>query len=162
MIYSPMGVLHMAAAMTAISSGLAVILLPKGRALHRLLGLVYVFGMLTTNISALMIYHLTRQFNLFHAFALLSLCLVVVALSMPIMRPRNWVFHHVHLMGWSYLGLLAAALNEIAIRLPLHVNTPPRTLAVGAVLAIGVATTGAILCPRWERAALRLAPAGRR
>jgi uncharacterized membrane protein len=162
MIHSSMGGLHMIAALAAILLGLAVTISPKGNASHRLIGLGYAFCMLMTNISALMVYHLTGHFNLFHAFALLSLLLVLAALSMPIARPRNWVFHHVHLMGWSYLGLLAAAMNEVAIRLPMHVNTPSRTLAVGAVLFMATAAAGALLRPRWERAALKLVPAGRR
>ena len=162
MIHSSVGGMHMVSALAAILLGFAVTVSPKANTPHRLLGLAYVFAMLMTNISALMIYQLTRHFNLFHGFALLSLCLVLAGLSMPIARPRNWVFHHIHLMGWSYLGLLAAAMNEVAIRLPLHVNTPSRTLAVGAVLAAGTAAAGAILRPCWERAALKLVPAGRR
>ncbi|HJS45313.1 MAG TPA: DUF2306 domain-containing protein [Rhizomicrobium sp.] len=162
MVHSVMGSMHAIAALAAIVLGFAVTVLPKGRAPHRLLGLAYLFAMLMTNVSALTIYDLTRGFNLFHAFALLSLFLVLTGLLMPIARPRNWVFHHAHLMGWSYLGLLAAAMNEAAIRLPLHVDTPPRILAVGALLAVATGLVGAVLRPRWERAALKLAPAGRR
>ena len=162
MVHSTMGSVHMVTALAAILFGLVVILFPKGRAAHRMAGLAYVFAMLLTNISALMLYNLTGRFNLFHAFALLSLAVTLPGLLMPIVRPRNWIFHHVHLMGWSYLGLLAAAANEAAIRLPLHVDTPPRILAVGAFLAVATGLAGAVLRSRWERAALKLVPAGRR
>ncbi|HKY17306.1 MAG TPA: DUF2306 domain-containing protein [Rhizomicrobium sp.] len=162
MVHSTMGSVHMVTALAAIVLGCAVTILPKGRAPHRLLGLAYVFAMLLTNISALMLYNLTGRFNLFHAFALLSLVLTLPGLLMPIMRPRNWIFHHVHLMGWSYLGLLAAAANEAAIRLPLHLDTAPRILAAGAIIAVGTGVVGFILRPRWERAAHNLTPAGRR
>jgi len=162
MIHSSMGGMHLIAALTAIVLGLAATILPKGSAPHRLLGLAYVFAMLITNVSALTLYNLTRHFNLFHAFALLNLFLILAALLMPIARPRNWVFHHVHLTGWSYLGLLAGAMNEAAVRLPLHVDTPSRTLTVGIFLAVATGLAGAALRRRWERAALKLVPAGRR
>ena len=161
-MHMPLAVLHIVSASLALLLGFFVAMGQKGNPPHRMAGLAYVFAMLLTNISALMLYNLTGRFNLFHAFALLSLALTLPGLLMPIMRPRNWIFHHVHLMGWSYLGLLAAAMNEAAIRLPLHVDTPPRILAVGAFLAVATGLAGAVLRSRWERAALKLFPAGRR
>jgi hypothetical protein len=118
------------------------------------MGLAYVFAMLVTNMSALMIYRLTGHFGLFHVFALLSLAYTLAGLAMPVLRRPNWLAAHVQWMTWSYLSLLAASLNEMLIRLPLHLNTPPRTIAVGAGLGIAVTAAGLVLQPRLRRAVL--------
>jgi uncharacterized membrane protein len=157
-MHGPLAYLHVASALVALLSGLFVVLWRKGKALHRLLGIIYVFAMLQTNVSALMIYHLTGRFGLFHVFALLSLAYTLAGLAMPILRPRNWLNAHVQWMCWSYLSLLAASLNELAIRLPLHVNTPPRIFAVGTVLGLSVLAAGMALRPRLKQAAQRFSP----
>jgi uncharacterized membrane protein len=151
----PIAILHVATALAALGSGLFVILWRKGRAVHRLMGLVYVFTMLMTNISALMIYRLNGHFNLFHVFALLSLFYTLIGLALPILRRGNWLSLHVQWMSWSYLSLLAAALNEVIIRLPLHMNTPSRTLAVGAAIGVGLTALCLGLRPRLRHAAQR-------
>jgi uncharacterized membrane protein len=156
-MHGPLATLHVAAAVAALGSGLLVILWRKGRAVHRMVGLAYVFAMLMTNISALMIYRLNGHFNLFHVFALLSLFYTLIGLAMPIVRPRNWLNLHVQWMGWSYLSLLAAALNELLIRLPLQLDTPMRTLAVGAAIGVVLTACGLGLRPNFRRAAQRFA-----
>ncbi|HMH64188.1 MAG TPA: DUF2306 domain-containing protein [Rhizomicrobium sp.] len=157
-MHGPLAYLHVAAALIALLSGLFVVFWRKGKALHRLLGIVYVFAMLQTNVSALMIYHLTGRFGLFHVFALLSMAYTLAGLAMPILRRQGWLNAHVQWMSWSYLSLLAASLNELLIRLPLHVNTPPCIFAVGAILGLSVLAAGLALRPRLRRAALRHAP----
>ena len=148
---APMGWMHVVSASVALVAMPPILLWPKGRSVHRMAGLVYVFAMLTANISALMIYHLTGRFGLFHAFALLSLLYTLMGLAMVLARPRNWLMRHAQWMCWSCLSLLAASLNEMAIRLPLHVNTPSRILTVGACLGIGVLAAGMALQPRLKR-----------
>ena len=152
-MHGPMAYLHVVAALMAIVSGLFVVLWRKGKAVHRLMGLMYVFATLVTNVSALMIYRLTGHFGVFHVFALLSLVYTLVGLAMPIIRPRNWLNAHVQWMSWSYLSLLAAALNELIIRLPLHMNTPPRIVGVGIAIAVFLTAAGLALRPRLRRAA---------
>src|SRR5215469_340453 len=112
MIHSTMGGMHMIAALAAILLGLAVILLPKGRAAHRLLGLGYSFAMLVTCISALLLYGMTGHFGLFHVFAVLCLVYVVLGVAQAILRRGDWMRRHLTWMGWSYIGLLAAAATE--------------------------------------------------
>jgi len=99
----------------------------------------------------LMIYRLTGHFDMFHAFALLSLATTLVAVTMPILRRPDWLAAHVRWMSWSYLGLIAAALNELVIRLPLDVNTPSRIFAAGACIAVGITIAGIALAPRLKR-----------
>lgn len=154
-MHGPVATMHVAAAVIALLGGLLVVLWRKGKALHRLAGLVYVFAMLVTNISALMIYRLTGHFGLFHVFALLSLFYTIAGLIMPIFRPRNWLDSHIQWMSWSYLSLLAAAMNELLIRLPLHLDTPSRTIAVGIGLGTVLTAIGLGLRPHLRRIAHR-------
>jgi len=153
-MHGPLAYMHVTAALTALSSGLFVILWRKGRALHRLIGLLFVFAMLVTNISALMIYRLTGHFGLFHALALLSLIYTLGGLAMPVLRPPGWLATHVRLMSWSYLGLLAAALNETLVRLPLfHVNTPRQIFTAGGIIAVCILVVGRALQPKLQKMA---------
>jgi len=148
--------IHVWAALVALPSGLAVVLLRKGGALHRCIGLVYVFAMLALNLAALAIYHLTGHFDLFHGFAILSLIFTLLGLTMPIFRPSNWRLRHARWMSWSVLSLLGAALNEAAIRLPLHVDRPARIIGVGMAIAMAITVAGFWLYPRLSRAVSRL------
>jgi uncharacterized membrane protein len=155
MIHSAMGGLHAVAALAAILLGLAVILLPKGRALHRLLGLTYVFSMLTTSISALLLYGMTGHFGLFHFFALVSLISVIAGLIQPIFRRPDWMRRHLIWLAWSYLGLLAAAATEAAIRLPMlkHLANG-ETFLLGGAIGVAAMVIGWSMMPHWTRKAL--------
>jgi uncharacterized membrane protein len=95
-----MGFVHIALAVAALASGLAVALLPKGTRRHRLLGRVYVASMLGLNLTALAIYNLFGVFGPFHVAALISLA-TVAAGWVPALRvarcaggstctPRSW------------------------------------------------------------------------
>lgn len=156
-MHTPYSLMHVTAALVALVSGALVIRAPKGRAMHRLLGIIYVFAMLITNMAALMIYSLTGRFGLFHAFALLSLACTLAGLAMPIIKPRDWIVRHVYCMAWSYLGLLAATANEAVIHLPLHIHGAPRIIASGVVIALVTMVAGRCLRPRMMRAARNFA-----
>jgi uncharacterized membrane protein len=155
MIHSAMGGMHAVAALAAILLGLTVILLPKGRALHRLLGLAYIFSMLTTCISALLLYRMTGHFGLFHFFAMVSLIGVIMGLVQPIFRQPDWTRRHLIWLAWSYLGLLAAAATEAAVRLPMlkHLANG-ETFMLGGAISLVVMVIGWAMMPHWTRKAL--------
>jgi len=155
MTHSPMGSLHLASALAAIVLGLAVILLPKGRAPHRLLGLAYAFAMLVACTSALMLYQMTGHFGLFHVFAVLCLIYVVAGIAHAILRRDGWLRRHLIFMGWSYLGLLAAAATEAFIRLPMlnHLGAN-QTFLLGGAIGMAVTVIGLTTMPYWTRLAL--------
>jgi len=155
MTHSVMGAMHLFAALASILLGAAVIFLPKGHAAHRLLGLAYSFAMLTTCTSALLLYGMTGHFGLFHFFALVCLTYVVMGVAQPILRRGDWVRRHLIWMGWSYLGLLAAAATEVFIRLPglTHISDN-QTFLLGGALGAAIAVLGWLLMPRWTRMAL--------
>lgn len=151
-MHSPVGALHLIAALTALPAGAVTVLAPKGGGLHRMLGIVYAFSMLLLCISALMLYNLTGHFGLFHVFAILALFYTLAGLASAVLRFKGWLAWHVQWMTWSYLSLLAAALNEALIRLPLHLNTVPLIFGVGVGSAILIVGVWIVLRPRLNRA----------
>lgn len=161
MIHSVMGGMHMIAALAAMLLGLAVILLPKGRSTHRLLGLSYSFAMLMTCTSALLLYGMTGHFGLFHVFAVVCLIYVMMGIIQAILRRGEWLRRHLTWMGWSYLGLLAAAATEACVRFPVFSRlTNGETFLLGGGIAAIVLVAGWMMMPRWTRHALaRFAPA---
>ena len=154
-MHTPYSLMHLVAALIALPSGAVIVLFPKGTGLHRLLGIVYAFAMLVLCLSALLIYSLTGHFGLFHVFAILALFYTGLGLVTALLRPRNWLTQHVRWMTWSYLSLLAATLNEILIRLPLHLNSAPRAMAVGAGTAVLIGLAYVLLLPRLRAAIAR-------
>jgi uncharacterized membrane protein len=156
MVHSSMGGMHVGAALAAILLGLAVIVSPKGHALHRFLGLAYAFCMLTSCCGALLLYRMTGHFGLFHFFALMCLVYVVLGLTEAILRRPNWLRRHLTWMGWSYLGLLAAAATEVLIRLRLLPRlSATETFIFGGAMSVIITAIGAALMPRLQRLALR-------
>ncbi|HEU0014841.1 MAG TPA: DUF2306 domain-containing protein [Longimicrobium sp.] len=114
-----LGWFHLACAVAALASGAAVLLRRKGNRAHRRTGWVYVGSMLALNGTALMIYRLTGGFGPFHVAALASLATVLAGIVPAVRRrPANWVEHHYWWMTYSYVGLCAAAVSEVATRTP--------------------------------------------
>ncbi len=166
-----LGWTHTIAAATALAAGAAVLLTRKGTRRHRQLGWAYVVSMLLLNGTALMIYRLFGRFGPFHAGAVFSFVTVVAGTAAalgarrargrrdPARRARA-IERHYQWMTWSYVGLAAAAVSEIATRVPALRPRPGQgmmvfgiTVAVATLLVIVV---GAQLIRR-RRAAL-LAP----
>jgi uncharacterized membrane protein len=112
--------LHITTAIIAIVAGLFVLLQVKGTRQHRRLGRVYVASMVTLNVSSFFIFQLTGEFSPFHVAAFLSLATVIAGL-LPLYRRRpaeGWLELHFQFMVGSYIGLLAAAASEVAVRIP--------------------------------------------
>src|SRR3982750_2213322 len=103
----PLGLLHLSASIVALLSGAVVLLRRKGNAAHRRIGWVYVVSMVVLNVTALMIYRLTRSFGPFHVAAVVSLASLIAGI-IPAWRrlPKNgWLDRHYSRMSYSYLGL---------------------------------------------------------
>lgn len=114
----PLGTVHAALGLLAMTLGLFVVAMRKGTATHRRLGLFYAVAMVLLNATALMIYDLFGRFGPFHVLALVSLGTITVGVvPVWIRRPRGWLDLHAHLMSWSYAGLIAAFFAEIGVRL---------------------------------------------
>ncbi len=153
--FSEIGALHFFSACASLGLGLLVLLLRKGTRTHRAFGLLYAFAMLAVNASALMLFHLTGRFGVFHALALLSLSGIVAGVSATIFRWKNWLYSHYRAMSMSYVGLLAAASAEAMVRIPaLHVRTASMGIAIGVGIAILFTIGGTMLVRRLMPAAL--------
>ena len=150
----PLGATHAAFGLAALVCGLGVLLLPKGTALHRRIGLLYAMTMVLLNGTALAIYDLFGGFGVFHVLALVSLTtLAAGVLPVWLRRPRDWMEIHARCMSWSYAGLVAAFFSEIGARLP-GVGFLPGVL-VPTVVVIAVAAV--LIHVRVPRMAARMA-----
>lgn len=146
---TPLGLTHTIAALASLLLGAAVLLIRKGTRRHRQMGWAYVASMLLLNATALLIYRLFGRFGPFHVAAIFSLMTVlagtVAALGARRARGGSDVLErsralerHYHWMTWSYVGLAAAAVSEIATRLPALRPGPGQGIVFG--VTVGVAT----------------------
>ena len=165
-----LGWTHTIAALASLLAGAAVLLTAKGTRRHRQLGWTYVVSMLLLNGTALLIYRLFGRFGPFHVGAVFSLVTVVAGTAAavgsrrararrnPVDRARA-LERHYQWMTWSYVGLAAAAVSEIATRMPALRPRPGQGMAFGITVAVAtllVVAVGARLIRR-RRSAL-LAP----
>jgi uncharacterized membrane protein len=142
----PFGLFHAILGLVALLLGLAILLQRKGTLRHRQLGYAYVGTMLLLNGSALAIYDLNGRFGPFHVGAVISLASVAAGLIPVMLRvpSRNWLRVHAETITWSYVGLVAAFLSEIAVRLP------GSNVALGAMVGTAIAMAGgAVLIRRY-------------
>lgn len=150
-----LGLTHTVAAVVALVAGAAVLLTRKGTRRHRQLGWAYVVSMLLLNATALLIYRLFGRFGPFHVGAIFSFVTVVAgtAAALGARRARGRhdavararaVERHYQWMTYSYVGLAAAAVSEIATRMPALRPRPGEgaafaiTVAVATIVVIGV------------------------
>ena len=152
-INGPLGALHTLSATIALIVGLIVLLSKKGTGEHKKLGYIYVLSMLILNISAIPITNMSGSIGLFHVFILISLPTIITAIYIPLfMRNKpNWVSMHFSFMYWSYVGLVAAFINEVMVRLPaiifvadkINNQITEQTVNIAAILAF--TTTGIVI-----------------
>ena len=74
--------------------------------------------MLALNGTALLIYELYGGFGPFHWMSLVSLATVIAGFAPTWRKAPGWIYPHAYLMAWSYTGLMAAAVAEVASRVP--------------------------------------------
>lgn len=150
-----LGWTHTGAALLAMASGAAVLLTRKGTTRHRQLGWVYAVSMLALNGTALFIYRLFGGVGPFHVFAVLSLVTVLLGVVAATQARRyrrarrgadraRAVERHYAWMTWSYVGLLAAAVSEVATRVPALRPGPGQGLAFGLTVAVATVVVVAI------------------
>src|ERR1043165_6260449 len=110
---------HISFSAVSLVLGAFIFVNTKGTSQHRWVGTLYCVSMVGLNLTALGIYNLTGRFNFFHFTAILSLAMVLVGWAQVIFRRRlrNWLYRHYVYMCWSYMALVAAALNEGFVRL---------------------------------------------
>ncbi len=97
--------------------------------------------MLIVNVSALSMYRMTDGPNHFHALAALSLSAVVPGAVAAVLRK---ITAHYFFMSWSYVGLLAAFLSQLATQAPAILESEA-PLGASPLLVVGAATAGVVL-----------------
>src|SRR5919108_5806657 len=114
------GLVHALFGVAALTLGLTLLLRRKGTRAHRRIGQGYVLSMVLLNTTALMIYDLYGRFGPFHVAALVSLATIGAGFIPVYLRrpPAAWMQLHATFMCWSYVGLLAAFVSEVAVRVP--------------------------------------------
>lgn len=128
--------LHLLASILALISGTVVLFSQKGTIQHKIVGYVYLISMLVVLTTALMIYRLFGGFNIFHFIAIVGLLYIVAGFLPVLIRPKNWIKRHVYFMYWSVIGLYAAFVAEIMVRIP----STPFWWMVGIGVAMVTAT----------------------
>ncbi|MBK7317330.1 DUF2306 domain-containing protein [Candidatus Villigracilis affinis] len=139
MIYQFVSTFHMVSAVSALIFGACVLLARKGTRLHKQLGYAYFFNMLGLNLTALFIYQLTGHFGPFHGAALASLLTLLAGFIPAYLRlPHGrWLEFHYEFMNWSYVGLIAAGVSEVATRLPSAPFWPAVVASMFVVFLLG-------------------------
>jgi uncharacterized membrane protein len=129
------GLLHALIGVAALALGLAAVVPTKGTRQHRYIGRAYVASMMLLNLTGLAIYDLTGRFGPFHVAAIVSLATVAAGFMSALAHVGNtqWTTMHGIFMSWSYVGLLAALISEIAVRVP------------GVRFGLGVTVTTAVV-----------------
>lgn len=124
-IHGPLGLIHTIFAVVALITGLIVLLKTKGTKTHKQLGYVYGVSMILLNLTAIPITNMSGGIGLFHVFIVVSLPTVILGLYFPMFlrHKKNWLMTHFSLMYWSYVGLIAAFIAEVMVRLPVLLST---------------------------------------
>lgn len=113
------GTIHVVLALLCSAVGLVQFLRPKRGAGHRARGYFYVYAMLVSDGTTLLIHRFTGHFNVFHVAAIVNFACIVLAV-VPLLRtprPSNWRSIHYHFIAWSYVSLMSAAAINTALRL---------------------------------------------
>lgn len=149
------------AAILALILGSLVLLLPKGDKLHFIAGRIYAGSMLLLLVTAFMIFNLFGRWGIFHWAAVVStltlMCgMIPVIVKMP--KP-HYLSLHMSFMCWSVMGLYAAFLSEIFVRIPtmaLQGGIPDKIFynmaGLGSGIVMGIAVYYFLkLKPGWDK-----------
>jgi hypothetical protein len=130
--------LHIAAGLTAVFAGAAVMLMRKGTRRHRRLGWIYLISLSVIFVTMVVMVVIRWPLNL-HLLALGSIALTAAALGV-LNRRRHWAdAWHIIAMGSSYIAMLTAFYVDNGPQLPIWNRLPAWSFwvlptAVGAPL----------------------------
>jgi hypothetical protein len=144
MIQSTEGLIHFIAGILALITGTTTLILKKGTKLHIRIGYVYVVSMIILLVTSFMIYRLFNGFGIFHYASIVSSISVVLGILPPILlRYKSyWARLHFTAMYWSVIGLWAAFIAEMSVRIPESSFMWMVGVAFGTVILIGVIIFG--------------------
>lgn len=160
-INSVWGGMHTAAAVVALVTGASVLMRPKGDGRHRAVGRVYVAAM-----SLLVLAGIPMAENGLSAFHYLSIItgVSVGAGMILIWRARferdpkkraGLVFGHYKFMAWSYAGLVAAGVAQLATRVAVTWGGMATFWWAVVIASLAVTLVGALWIRLSDRAIIR-------
>ncbi|MGQ4276136.1 DUF2306 domain-containing protein [Pseudidiomarina sp. E22-M8] len=137
-----LGWLHITLAIACLVIGAAVFLRSKGGYLHHVLGYLYSTALLLVNVSALFVYQESGVYGAFHVLAVVSLITLSAGFIPAVLRrPRLWWMElHAYFMSWSYVGLVAAGVSQLAT-----LYFPLSPMVVVLLPSAALIVTGALL-----------------
>lgn len=133
-----LGLVHVIMAIAALLFGAVVVMSRKGTRNHRWMGRSYVAMMIGLNVTALLNYELYGQFGPFHWMVLASLATIVAGYMPAWRKTPGWVYRHAYFMTGSYVGLTAAAVAEVASRVPGWSFGPSVVISSIATIVAGI------------------------
>lgn len=119
-VNTSLGWFHFITALISMLSGTYFLFQPKGTQLHKRFGYLYVLSMVLVCGSALGVYNITGDFGVFHTLAIAGLLTLVFGISPLFFKNINSKYRIFHLwfMYYSVLGLYAAFVSELSLRIP--------------------------------------------
>lgn len=110
LINNQIGLTHFIASVLALVFGSAVLVMTKGSKIHIRTGYLYGVGMVVLLVTALMLYNLFGKWGIFHYFAVVSSCTLLLGMIPVFLRNqiKNWAYLHFSFMYWSVIGLYGA------------------------------------------------------
>jgi len=118
LIHSSTGLIHLITCMISLISGTLILVLAKGTRIHKSIGYIYFIFMLMVNGTAFGLYHLFGRFGPFHIAALISLATLLAGMFPVLLRTKSWLNLHLAFMYYSVMGLYAAFVSEVIVRIP--------------------------------------------
>lgn len=133
-----LGASHVFLACLSLITGAIVLYKTKGTMQHKIYGYIYVISMILMNATAIPLTTLFGGFGPFHLFILVSLPTVLAAIYFPVFgrHKSNWIAQHFEFMSWSYIGLIAAFLAEVVMRIPIILAFESNNAITASVFAL--------------------------
>jgi len=119
-VNTSLGWFHFITSLIAMLTGTYVLFKPKGTKKHKQVGYVYVGSMILVCGAALGIYNISGEFGVFHILGIAGL-LTLIAGMIPLLLKniqKKYKVFHLWFMYYSVLGLYAAFVSELSIRIP--------------------------------------------
>lgn len=119
-IYSSFGWFHFLVSLVALAAGTYVLSAEKGTKRHKQVGYIYVFSMIMVCGSAFGLYNLTGEFGIFHVAAIIGFVTLAGGMLPLVIRnfPEKYKGVHPWFMYYSVMGLYAALVSELSVRIP--------------------------------------------
>ena len=152
---SIIGWLHSIACVLAMIAGGLALFAVKGSVDHKKWGRWFIYTMITTNVSALLIYP-DGQFNIFHWMAIGTLAALFLGWYAALrQRSVTWANTHLSCMIWSYYMIYGGLINEAFLRIPALRQFSPFFGSDGAIFGMTQMVVMLVFIVLWVKFLIR-------